>query len=269
MRQDPILSNPGSIFIPVYFHPYFRLILMLNNKSQTRLKVCLIAASALFALAAAEPRNLQKDDQTSCVKCHSGAAGRAKEVVQIHFSSTHAKSGIGCHRCHGGDPEQADKTLAHAGEFTAKPDANATLIMCGKCHRQALAEFKTSRHLPESRGIPRLDCAECHGVHSIGNPPESFSLTQFCAGCHGLEYLPALPQSFQDLLIVTDELHQDLKRRSAKGSRLPVETDKERKALRRSTGEIVHRTDLAGGIEKIPQLLIQAEKLRQQIRGGQ
>jgi hypothetical protein len=145
------------------------------------------------------------------------------------------------------------------------PDARATLSMCGSCHHHELAQFKTSRHFPERRGVPRIDCAECHGAHSIGNPPEGFAFSQFCAGCHGLEYLPALPQPFQDLLALTDELRDGLNRLSTKGGGPTEEIVRQRKEIRRMTAEIVHPTDRDGGLKRIPQILLQGEKLKQQI----
>jgi hypothetical protein len=138
--------------------------------------------------------------------------------------------------------------------------------MCGNCHQQQLTQFKSGRHFPERRGIPRIDCAECHGAHSIGNPPEGFVLVQYCAGCHGLEYLPALPQPFIDLLTLSDELRDAVNRRPLKDRKLSDEFINRRKEIRRLTAEIIHPTDRDGGLKRIPQILLEGEKLKQQTR---
>jgi hypothetical protein len=141
--------------------------------------------------------------------------------------------------------------------------------MCGACHQPQLAQFKTGKHFPEKQGIPRLDCAECHGAHAVGNQPETFSFGQFCVSCHGLEYLPPLPQQFQDLLNLSDDLRDAFNRLAAKGREPSDEAIKQRKEIRRLTAEIVHRTDSPGGIERIPMILTQGEKLKQEIRKPQ
>ncbi|MCI0524386.1 MAG: cytochrome c3 family protein [Acidobacteria bacterium] len=235
------------------------------------LRLVKLALICLFCLlfASASSKSVSISDENNCVKCHQQAAGRALEVVGIHLASAHGKTGVDCDDCHGGDATQTDKTKAHSTNFTGKPDRNATLAMCGACHQSQLAQFKTGKHFPEKQGIPRLDCAECHGAHAVGNQPETFSFGQFCVGCHGLEYLPPLPQQFQDLLNLSDDLRDEFRRLAAKGAKPSDEAIKKRKEIRRLTAELVHPTDHAGGVERIPMILSQGEKLKQEIRRHQ
>ena len=205
----------------------------------------------------------------SCIACHSRESGKTGQPVKLHSASAHGKAGIGCHGCHGGDPSQAEKSRAHAPGFVGKPDANGTLLMCGACHQQPLALFKGSRHFPAQRGRPRLDCAECHGVHTVGSAPASFSFATFCAGCHGLEYLPALPPPFQDLLNLSDDLREGLRNLEESGRSASGDLIQRRKEIRRLTSEIVHPTDLKGGLEQIPHLLQLGEALKRQIQSEQ
>jgi hypothetical protein len=81
-----------------------------------------------------------------------------------------------------------------------------------------------------------------------------------------LEYLPPLPQQFQDLLNLADDLRDEFKRLAAKGHKPSAEAIKQRKEIRRLTAELVHPTDRAGGVERIPMILSQGEKLKQEIR---
>jgi hypothetical protein len=204
-----------------------------------------------------------KADSNNCIKCHIQATGRAGEVVGIYRASTHARVDISCTGCHGGDPEQIDKLKAHSGRFTVKPDRTGLLLMCGNCHERQLDQFKTSRHFPENQGVPRLDCADCHGVHSIGNTPESFTFAQYCAGCHGLEYLPALAQPLQDLVVLIDELNDTARRISAKGGKLSDDLIKQRKEIRRNTAEIIHPT--SNGSVGIDKILLEGEKIKREV----
>ncbi|MGH9755591.1 MAG: cytochrome c3 family protein [Blastocatellia bacterium] len=235
------------------------------NKLKTA-KLCVLFAflgAQSLGARAWTPALLAEDN---CLKCHSQSTGRAEEVVRLHSSSAHGRVDVGCDGCHGGDPAQTDKAKAHSSNFTGKPDRSATLTMCGACHAPQLAQFKTGKHFPEKQGIPRLDCAECHGAHSVGNRPETFSLGQFCVSCHGLEYLPPLPRQFQDLLNLSDDISGELNALAAKGRKLSDEAVKQRKEIRRLTAELVHPTDLGGGIERIPMILTQGEKLKQEIK---
>ncbi|MGE0128083.1 MAG: cytochrome c3 family protein [Blastocatellales bacterium] len=230
-------------------------------------KLCLAGfCCALFVLCVAAPARGSRASEGNCVNCHAQSTGRALEVVGIHQASAHGKVSVGCSDCHGGDPAQTDKAKAHSTNFVGKPDRNGTLAMCGACHQPQLAQFKTSKHFPEKQGVPRLDCAECHGAHAVGNQPETFSIGQFCVGCHGLEYLPALPQQFQDLLNLSDDLRDAFNYLAAKGRKPSGEAIKLRKELRHQTAEIVHPTDSKDGLTRIPQILSKGGELKRQIK---
>ena len=202
---------------------------------------------------------------SGCVDCHSKLKDKPGQVVTIFQTSAHKNAGVGCDGCHGGDSSQADKAKAHSGHFIARTDTSATLEMCGQCHRQPLEFFKGSRHVAARPNAPRLDCAECHGVHAIGAPSESFRWPQFCAGCHGLEYLSQLPRSFQEMLVLADDLNDGLHRLAAKGRGPSKELVDSRKEIRHAISPIVHQTDMKGGLERIPHILELGTKLKERI----
>ncbi|MEK6407544.1 MAG: cytochrome c3 family protein [Acidobacteriota bacterium] len=229
----------------------------------SRIVCCLWLCLAGGAVIGIEtPATAQSDDK--CIACHSRQKERAGQVVSIYQTSTHGKMNIGCEGCHGGDASQAEKLRAHAGRFIARPDASATLEMCGRCHRQPLEFFKSSRHFAARPNVRRLDCVECHGVHGIGAASESFRWPQFCAGCHGLEYLPQLPRPFQEMLALADDLGDGLHRLETKG-RANTELIQRRKEIRHMISELVHQTDARGGMERIPRILELGATLKQRI----
>ena len=188
----------------------------------------------------------------NCSVCHKQLNDQAVELLS---QSTHAKANVKCDRCHGGEPAAPSKEAAHANKFVGKPTPNETLAMCGACHTSQLAAFKASVHFPERRGTPRMDCAQCHGAHMVGSPKRNFSFALFCAGCHGLEYLPELPREFQKMLALVDDEKDSLASLEASGRKVSDEIMKRRREVRRAVGEIVHSTDMKGGLEKIPQIL--------------
>jgi hypothetical protein len=200
-----------------------------------------------------------------CIDCHSKLRDKPGQVVSIYKTSTHSLVSVGCDGCHGGDSSQAEKNKAHVGQFIAKPDVNATLEMCGQCHRQPLEFFRGSRHLAARPNAPRLDCAECHGVHAIGAASESFRWPQFCAGCHGLEYLPQLPRPFQEMLSLADDLREGIHRLKASSNAQARALSERRKEIRHMISELVHQTDTKSGPERIPRILEMGNALKAQI----
>lgn len=207
--------------------------------------------------------------ENNCARCHRLERGRLAQVVAIYETSAHHKAQVSCADCHGGDAGQSEKTKAHAGNFISRPDASGTLAMCGSCHAQPLALFKSSRHFPEYRNVPRLDCAECHGVHGIGALAASSEWTTFCAGCHGLEYLPPLPQQFQEMLALSDELREAFRAMEEKRVKPSNDLMQRRREIRQRISEIVHPTDLNGGLERIPSILASGAALKKQLGAGQ
>jgi hypothetical protein len=213
------------------------------------------------SLIAVEKINMQE-----CDNCHQKLDD---QTTALYSKSVHAKSAFGCDACHGGNPEATDKQSAHRFRFGGKPSDPQKLAMCGECHAAQLATFKTSLHYPERVAAPRMTCVECHGAHTVGSLSRDFSFSLYCANCHGLEYLPALPQEFQKMLSMVDEEKALLERLETSGRKPSGELISIRKEIRRSVAEIVHATNLRGGIEKLPQVLKRGDKFKAMAEGEQ
>jgi mono/diheme cytochrome c family protein len=194
----------------------------------------------------------------SCGACHQKNGDQA---VGLFARSTHARAAITCNRCHGGDPFATEKEAAHSGRFVGKPTSNDTVAMCGSCHRAQLAAFKSSKHFPERRGVARVDCAGCHGAHTVGAQSENFSFAYYCSGCHGLEYLPELPGDLLKMLAVADESRRIARAREAAGPTPSDEVTSKRKEIRRLIGEIVHPTNFQAGHDKVVEIVRLGDEL--------
>jgi hypothetical protein len=222
-----------------------------------RMVQVLVGASLIGSVAVAEmaPRAHSMSSvptlAENCTSCHQKQSDR---LVSLYQRSIHWRAGVMCDSCHGGDTSAADKQKAHGSDFIARPAGSQALKVCGTCHSQQLTAFKASHHFSEYR--PRLDCTVCHGAHTIGAPGRNFSFAYVCSGCHGLEYLPALPPEFQKMLALADELE-----------RLEVAKEmlERKRRIRRLISEIVHSTDLPGGLEKIPHILQLGNALKQDV----
>lgn len=239
---------------------------MTRRRIQTIVALFVIAALVGWTVAgraeaklALEPSSGGPQQEDNCSACHQK---NGDQTVSLFARSTHARSGITCNRCHGGDSFATEKQAAHGGRFVGKPSSNDTLAMCGSCHRAQLASFKTSRHFPERRGVARVDCSGCHGAHLVGAQSSNFSFGYYCAGCHGLEYLPELPAELQKMLAVADESRRITRAIEEAGRKPSDEVSNRRKEIRRLISEIVHPTNLQVGHEKIEEIIRLGEELK-------
>lgn len=195
------------------------------------------ATLVLALLAGAALAQTPKD--SSCVSCHQGATGVA--YVQHDFAdwsaSAHAKDGVACQACHGGNPEGKDKAAAHAGMLAAKDPKSLVYYTnvpgtCGGCHQNELKAFKKSAHFKElNRSGRGPNCVTCHG--SMANHVlAAKDLEMTCTLCH------RRPTQAYATKLMLDNAKASLRRldaalKDAKGKNLEVaQQDKEyREAL--------------------------------------
>ena len=149
----------------------------------------LVAAAAL-ALAVAAPMAAQP--VTRCAACHLANLSRATggEHVGEWQRSPHAKRGVGCHECHGGNPWALEAGEAHRGVYG--PAHPLSLVnrqnlarTCARCHERNARAFATTRHATlvelDDRRAPV--CTTCHGVMSARVPAPA-TLEARCGVCH-------------------------------------------------------------------------------------
>jgi Doubled CXXCH motif (Paired_CXXCH_1) len=158
-------------------------------------------APALLAFVLCAPRGLaQAEPQGSCERCHA-------DVAQAEARRPHARAGIGCTACHGGDATQETREAAEAPEagFKGALHGAAIVTLCGDCHADVermnpyglrtdqLAQYRTSAHGKAlfAKGDESVaTCASCHGAHGIlgpasgESPVHATNVPATCAKCH-------------------------------------------------------------------------------------
>lgn len=131
--------------------------------------------------------------ENRCITCHETllpSTQRAHDFAEWR-NSVHARKGVTCDQCHGGNPTASDMKQAHQGVIrSTQPTSplyfNRIADACGKCHTEEAAEYKKSFHAKElSRAGRGPNCTTCHGSMAtrILNPQE---LEQTCSLCHSL-----------------------------------------------------------------------------------
>jgi hypothetical protein len=130
-------------------------------------------------------------ENNQCVKCHE------TEILPITLghsfadwrASAHAHGGVGCEKCHGGDPRSTQAEKAHAG---VRPSTDPQSLVhpthlpetCGACHRAELDAFQGTVHARQLREKGSgATCFTCHGAMATSLPTPR-ELTARCAVCH-------------------------------------------------------------------------------------
>jgi predicted CXXCH cytochrome family protein len=143
----------------------------------------------------------------SCVDCHKLLPEPLGTPVEGMANDVHAKAGLSCADCHGGDPKDPEATaMDPAKGYRGKPVASDVPAFCARCHADEnlmrrynprvptdqLAQYRTSVH---GRRLAEGDtkvatCVSCHGVHGIvpagdaRSPVYKMNVATTCARCH-------------------------------------------------------------------------------------
>lgn len=147
--------------------------------------------SAVFISAALVLDAFGSDRNSSCIACHrtiEGVSYLEHNLIDWEHS-VHAKAGVNCEACHGGNPLQKDKEAAHAGlKPSTDPDSPVYFTRipatCGACHQAEYKAFQKSAHYRQLERSGRgPNCVSCHG--SMANhvlAPRDLEMS--CILCH-------------------------------------------------------------------------------------
>ena len=138
-----------------------------------------LMAAVLLASAWAE-----KSD--TCISCHQAADDEdLRAPVEGMALDVHARHGLTCADCHGGDPtsDDVDESMDPDKGYVGAPERGEVPQFCGKCHKDAayMREFNPGIRVDQVdlywtsiHGKKLLDgdgkvatCTDCHGHHGI------------------------------------------------------------------------------------------------------
>lgn len=126
-----------------------------------------------------------------CVACH--------QVEELSISlghsmsewraSSHARSGVACEKCHGGNPTARDAKAAHEGVLASSDPASKVSTQnvaatCGSCHEDEWKAFRSTVHAKEiTKEGDAATCLTCHGSMATSYPSPR-ELSSRCTVCH-------------------------------------------------------------------------------------
>jgi hypothetical protein len=127
-----------------------------------------------------------------CADCHYAQNNApAQDHLFDWDRSPHARNNVGCEKCHGGNANVFEASIAHRGILNSgnkkSPVNRANLpATCGGCHVGPFVAFQDSRHyqLLKSGDEHGPTCSTCHDAVAgqLLSPP---ALEKQCGHCHG------------------------------------------------------------------------------------
>lgn len=161
------------------------------------LLVLSFVAVAIWPASAQGPFSNRLSSDNVCTVCHSD------KQVELQ-GSAHAREGIECVDCHGGDPKAQTVAGAHINNFRRSFDRKQIVELCATCHSDQakmkpygiptdqFALYRTSVHGQKwAQGDTRVAvCSDCHGHHRVLAPDDPKSpvfrenIPQTCGKCH-------------------------------------------------------------------------------------
>ncbi len=129
--------------------------------------------------------------QNKCFDCHlAQQRDEDSNHLEAWQDSAHARGGVGCQDCHGGDASTLVQVQAHRGvrhSFSKKAPTHWRNLpaTCGSCHKRLYGSLLESEHwqLFEQGQRRAPTCATCHGpLAVVGLGPGG--LDAECSSCH-------------------------------------------------------------------------------------
>jgi hypothetical protein len=162
-----------------------------------------VAVLGAILLGSATPSRAFAAD--GCLLCHKGL-GDKPSALFAH--DVHARRGITCAGCHGGNEatDDMEQAMSKSAGFLGKPAGDAISLMCARCHADSARMAGYHSSLPTGQfaslqgsvhgrlslnGRERIvQCTTCHGAHGIvpvhdpASPVHPLNVVRTCTSCH-------------------------------------------------------------------------------------
>lgn len=144
-----------------------------------------VALILLLAVLAVPAEGQDRGKESSCIACHSGLDAALSEPVGKWTGSIHARNGITCASCHGGDPaDPGMEAMSPEKGFRGVPKGAKIPELCARCHPGVAEDYRDSAH-GKALGSGGPQCVTCHGAHAVAEATPELINRDRCTACHG------------------------------------------------------------------------------------
>ena len=177
-----------------------------------------------------------------CIQCHGTLPPKLSMSVTLWKTSVHGENGIGCTICHGGDAQDAMRSMSPERGFRGIPAPTSVASLCGGCHMGVNKFYLNSAH-GKAVGAGGPTCVTCHGSHGIKRASLELVSKKYCSTCHTFEKARMIRSAMlkrDTMLMAIEKKIQVLKQQG-------VDTDKLEKrlfALRNRFHAMFHSLDI-------------------------
>jgi nitrate/TMAO reductase-like tetraheme cytochrome c subunit len=225
------------------------------------LLTCFLAL-ALATVAAAAGNN-----EPVCIPCHDSGMMKPelRNIPAEWRLSWHARNGVFCNDCHGGDPVDAAMAMSPQRGFVGAPKYQKVPEFCGKCHIGILKNYLESGHgkaLKASGSGP--NCVTCHGSHNIQKANIDIINEERCTQCHSYDRAKTMKQA----LFITEQKIRNIEHALKKLTSEGIYTGEQDKALFRTEAEfrtLFHTVDVDRVQQKTDGFLKQFDALQKKV----
>lgn len=140
----------------------------------------------------------ERIEENACIDCHSSETMKPafRDIVDEWNKSWHARHGVSCSDCHGGDPKDPSLSMTHQRGFVGVPSARQIPDFCGKCHVGILRNYLESGHGKALRTAGKgPHCGVCHGSHNVQKASIEIINEQRCSRCHSYDRAREMKQA--------------------------------------------------------------------------
>jgi hypothetical protein len=217
----------------------------------------LLALISFVPAMSSAAENVPQKAETVCLQCHPGLPGKYSQPVSLWRGSVHAESGVTCHSCHGGDPNDMVNAMSPQRGFLGVPKEKEIPSFCGRCHIGVLKDYMASAHgLALGKNGPT--CVTCHGSHAIEKANLDLINEKSCTRCHSYDRARLIREAMKDtegMITVADERLKNYKKIGSDTEKL----EKSLFAVRNSFHTLFHDVD----VEKVKR---ETAKIQEEIK---
>jgi hypothetical protein len=209
-------------------------------------------------------------ERTVCLDCHTSDLMKQKyKAIPAQWrQSIHYQNGVSCHNCHGGDPNNAARSMTPEAGFVGVPKPKQIPEFCGKCHIGIKDDYLASGHgkalMTSGRGP---NCVTCHHSHDIHKASINIIQESLCGVCHSYDRAREMKAALFGTELKMNEISRNLRLLKAK----LIATQNEEKVMFRTQAEyrtLFHTVDVNLVKSKTGEFNKKLAAINQQVQKG-